>query len=120
MEEFAQGQVAVPGENSACQWITVKADSPALGKTLADLDIHEQSGVKVQAMRRDGKFIRSPDGNQDLQDGDQVLLCGSLPSLNQLQPLFATVNKVSLAIPKVNAGEAEVVKEFLPVDQVSD
>ncbi|QSJ20402.1 cation:proton antiporter [Nostoc sp. UHCC 0702] len=120
LEEFAQGQVAVPGENSACQWTIVNADSLALGKTLADLNIHKDSGVKVQAIRRDGKFIRSPDGNQDLQDGDQVLLCGSFPSLNQLQPLFATVNKVSLAIPKVSAGEPQVVTEFLPVDQVSD
>ncbi|MBW4557174.1 MAG: cation:proton antiporter [Trichormus sp. ATA11-4-KO1] len=88
LEEFAQGKVAVPGENSACQWITINTDSPILGKTIADLDIHQKSEVKVQAMRRDGKFIRHPDDSTDLRVGDQVLLCGNLPGLNQLQPLF--------------------------------
>ncbi len=116
LAELAKGQVAVPGENSACQWITINADSPVLGKTLADLDIPQSSGGQVQAIRRDGKFIRCPDGSIDLRLGDQVLLCGSLPSLNQLQPLFASTSPVSLSIPVVKAAEAEALKEFLPVD----
>ncbi|AFZ23583.1 Kef-type K+ transport system, membrane component [Cylindrospermum stagnale PCC 7417] len=114
LAELAQGQVAVPGENSACQWITVKANCPVLGKILADLAIGEQYGVKVQAMRRDGKFIRFPNGSMDLRDGDQVLLCGSLPSLNQLQQLFAASCKLPLAIGVGKIGEAEALKEFLP------
>ncbi|MBH8575736.1 cation:proton antiporter [Nostocaceae cyanobacterium CENA369] len=120
LEELAKGQVAVPGENSACQWTTVNADSLALGQTLIDLEIHDKSTVKVQAIRRDGKFIRSPESNIDLRDGDQVLLCGSLPSLNQLQPLFASVSKVPLSIPKVKPGESQALKEFLPVDKLRE
>jgi monovalent cation:H+ antiporter-2, CPA2 family len=89
LAEFAVGRTAVPGENSACQWMTINADTPVLGKTLGDLDISNKYGVKVQAIRRDGKFIRSPEGNMDLKDGNQVLLCGCLASLNQLQHLFA-------------------------------
>lgn len=116
LAELAKGQVAVPGENSACQWITINGDSPVLGKTLADLDIQQSSGGQVQAIRRDGKFIRSPDGSIDLRLGDQVLLCGSLPSLNQLQPLFASTSAVSLSLPVVKASEAEALKEFLPLD----
>ncbi|MBE9209028.1 cation:proton antiporter [Nostoc sp. LEGE 06077] len=113
LEEFAQGKIAVPGENSACQWIAVEADSPVDSKTLADLQNHEPS-VKVQALRRDGKFIRRPDDKTELRVGDQVLLCGSLPSLNQLQPLFAPANKVPLSIPIAKANEAQKLKEFLP------
>lgn len=113
LEELAKGKVAVPGENSACQWITVNANSPVLGKTLADLDIHQKTGVHLQAMRRDGKFIRYPDGNTELRDGDQVLLCGNLTNLNQLQPLFATVSEVPLSIPVVKTKETEIVKEIL-------
>jgi monovalent cation:H+ antiporter-2, CPA2 family len=116
LAELAKGQVAVPGENSACQWITINADSPVLGKILADLDIQQSSGGQVQAIRRDGKFIRSPDGNMDLRDGDQVLLCGSLTGLSQLQPLFFPSSAVSLSIPVVKAIEAEALKEFLPLD----
>ncbi|WP_414755149.1 cation:proton antiporter [Anabaena sp. CCY 9910] len=112
LEEFAQGKVAVPGQNSACQWVAVDANSAVLGKTLKDLPLDLQSGIKVQAMRRDGKFIRSPHDNIDLRTGDQVLLCGSLSSLNQIQPLFAVVSEIPLAIPLVKAKETEVVKEM--------
>ncbi|MEA5551368.1 cation:proton antiporter [Anabaena cylindrica UHCC 0172] len=88
LSEFAQGNAAVPGESNACQWINVPANCPILGKTLADLTVDKDYGVKVQAIRRDGKFIRFPRGNMDLKTGDQVLLCGSLPSLNELQQFF--------------------------------
>lgn len=93
LEEFAQGKVAVPGVDSACQWVTVNADSLVLGMTIADLDLNPQSGVRIQSIRRDGKFIRNPENNTDLRVGDQVLLCGNLPSLNQLQPLFASISQ---------------------------
>ncbi|MEA5502836.1 cation:proton antiporter [Halotia wernerae UHCC 0503] len=117
LEVFTKGQVAVPGENSACQWITVNPDSPVLGQTLAALNIHENSEVKVQAMRRDGKFIRFPDSKMDIRTNDQLLLCGNLPSLNQLQPLFAADNKVPLFMPKVKAGEPQSLKEIMPTDK---
>ncbi len=89
MEEFALGRAAVPRENSACQWVLVSADSPVVAKTLADLDIRNQYGVQVQAIRRNGKFIRLPNDTTNLQVRDLVLLCGSLPSLNQIQQLIA-------------------------------
>ncbi|MCG6138073.1 MAG: cation:proton antiporter [Nostoc sp. LLA-1] len=98
LEEFAQGKVAIPEANNACQWVTVNADSPALGMTIIDLDLQQQSGVQIQSIRRDGKFIRHPDDNTDLRVGDQVLLCGKWPSLNQLQSLFATVNKTTISL----------------------
>ncbi|MBU7587092.1 MAG: cation:proton antiporter [Nostoc sp. TH1S01] len=112
LEEFAQGKIAVPGENSACQWIAVEADSPVENKTLADLKNYEKL-VQIQALRRDGKFIRRPDDKTDLKVGDQVLLCGSLPSLNQLQSLFTAANKMPLSIPIAKASEAQTLKEFL-------
>ncbi|MEH1832876.1 MAG: cation:proton antiporter [Nostoc sp.] len=94
LAELAKGQAVVPGENSACQWITVNADAPTLGKTLRDLDIGKQFGVQVQAIRRDGKFIRYPDGGMDLRVGDQVLLCGGLTGLSQLEQLFVVTSRV--------------------------
>jgi monovalent cation:H+ antiporter-2, CPA2 family len=120
LDEFAKGQAAVPGENSACQWVTISADSPVVGKTLADLDIRNQYGVMVQAIRRDGKFIRFPDVSKDLQVRDQVLLCGNLLSLNQLVQLLDPRSELPLSIPVVKAGEAEALKEFLPMDSVLD
>ncbi|MBD2605460.1 cation:proton antiporter [Scytonema hofmannii FACHB-248] len=110
LDEFAKGKAAIPGENSACQWMSVNADSPFLAKTLVNLDIRREYGVQVQAIRRDGKFIRFPDGNMDLRTHDQVLLCGSLANLNQLQELLAPFKPVPLSIPVVKAGETETLK----------
>ena len=120
LDEFAKGQAAVPGENSACQWVTISADSPVVGKTLADLDIRNQYGVMVQAIRRDNKFIRFPTPSKDLQVRDQVLLCGNLFCLNQLVKLLTPVQEIPLSIPVVKASEAEALKEFLPMDNALD
>ncbi|MBD2776077.1 cation:proton antiporter [Iningainema tapete] len=120
LAEFALGKASVPGEHSACQWVTISADCSFVGKTLANLDIPHQYGVQVQAMRRDGKFIRLPDHSMNLQARDQVLLCGSLPSLYQVEQLLAPGAQVPLSIPVVKAGEAEALKEFLPSDILRD
>ncbi len=120
LDEFAKGQAAVPTVNSACQWVTVNAKCPVIGKTLADLDIFQKYGVQVQAIRRDSKFIRIPDGNTDLRVSDQVLLCGNLPSLNQLEQFLAPTKQQPLSVPIVKAAEAEGLKEFLPMDNLRD
>jgi monovalent cation:H+ antiporter-2, CPA2 family len=120
LAEFALGGAVVPGEHSACQWMTVNSDSLILGKTLADLDMRQQYEVEVQAIRRDGKFIRSPEDSTDLRVGDQILLCGSLTKLTQLQPLLSPQAVLPLSVPIVKAGEADALKEFLPVDNCLD
>ncbi|MBO3459380.1 cation:proton antiporter [Aetokthonos hydrillicola] len=120
LDEFALGKAAVPGANTACQWIQVNTESPMVDKTLGELDLHNQYGVQVQAIRRDGKFIRLPDKSTDLQVRDQMLLCGSLSSLDQLQKLLDTTTEEPLSIPVIKAGEAEALKDFLPMDSLLD
>ncbi|MBW4668175.1 MAG: cation:proton antiporter [Cyanomargarita calcarea GSE-NOS-MK-12-04C] len=120
LEEFAKGQAAVPGENSACQWVTVSPDCLVIGKTLRDLDIRQEYEVQVQAIRRDGRFIRFPDGGMDLRSFDQLLLCGSLPSLSQLEQILGVNSPVALDIPRLKAGESEALKDYLPMDSVID
>ncbi|AKG20533.1 cation:proton antiporter domain-containing protein [Calothrix sp. 336/3] len=103
LAEFAQGQVAVPDENHACQWVTVSKDCLVLGKTLAELNIRQDYGVTIQAMRREGKYIRVPEGSTDIRVLDQMLLCGSLPNLYQMEKLFApnTLSPLPLPVTKV-------------------
>jgi monovalent cation:H+ antiporter-2, CPA2 family len=120
LDEYAKGQAAVPGQNSACQWATINKDCPILGKKLEALDIANQYTVQVQAMRRDGKFIRLPDGNMDLQLFDQLLLCGNLASLSQVEQVLTGSPLPELAIPIVKAGEAEALKEYLPLDSLME
>ncbi|HEY9645309.1 MAG TPA: cation:proton antiporter, partial [Chroococcidiopsis sp.] len=80
--ELAKGEAAIPGENASCQWLLVPDDSEVVGKTLAELHIRRKFGVLIQAIRREGKYIRFPDGNSDLQSGDRLLLCGNFHALN--------------------------------------
>ncbi|MCM0590234.1 MAG: TrkA C-terminal domain-containing protein [Gloeotrichia echinulata IR180] len=79
--------------------------SPLIGMTLQEADMRYLTGASLMAIRRDGKFIRSPNGKIDLRTGDQVLLCGDLPSLNQIQPLFVHTSALLRSIPVVKVDQ---------------
>lgn len=82
---LAKGEVAVPQDNASCQWLRLPAASPWVGKKLSELNLNSQYDVQVQALRREGKFIRFPDGNAELHEGDCLLLCGSFQELETVQ-----------------------------------
>jgi len=71
----------------------------------------------VQAIRREGKFISSPDGNADVRVGDHLLLCGGSYPLNQLQQWLTSMPLPSVvSIPLIKAPVSEALQEFLPLD----
>jgi len=114
---LAKGEVAVPESSSPCQWLIIPDDSPVAGKTLSEVHLKRQYGVIVQAIRRDGKFIRSPDGRVELRTGDHLLLCGGSYPLNQLQQLIApTPETPVLPVPMIKVKVSEALEEFLPLD----
>lgn len=114
-EELAKGEVAIPDENMLCHWIMLSADSSAINQAIANLDT---TGVQVQAIRRDGKFFWFPNSNMNLQAGDLLLLCGAFSALKQIQQSLnpKTGSTVFSPVPVVQAVEAEVLREFLPMD----
>jgi len=85
LDELAKGQAILPSGSTSCQWIFVPENSPFIGSTLSALDIYRQYGVKVAAIRREGKFIRDPGEDAELFAGDRILFCGSYHPLNLLQ-----------------------------------
>lgn len=115
-EELAKGGTAVPTKNASCQWLLVPDKSPVAGKTLAEAHLRRQFGVQVQAIRREGKFIRFPNAKSDLQAGDRLLLCGGFYSLTQASTWIAPAPPpeplLKIAIPKITVGEA--LREYLP------
>ncbi len=115
--ELAKGEVEIPGVSTPCQWLIVSEGSPAIGKTLSQLHFRRQYGVHVQAIRREGKFIRTPDGSAELRAGDYLLLCGGNYPLIQLQQwLEATPQQSPVTIPIIKVPVSEVLQEFLPLD----
>ena len=117
-DELAKGEAAIPTENASCQWLLVPATSPVVGKTLSELHIRRQFGVLIQAIRREGKFIRFPDGGSDLQVGDRLLLCGGLYALNQashwIVPEIESAPMLPMAVATVAVSES--VRDTLASD----
>ncbi|MBF2063448.1 MAG: cation:proton antiporter [Calothrix sp. C42_A2020_038] len=107
LDEFAKGQAAIPNQNSACQWIFVSDDCTLIGKTLDNIEFQATFGVQVQAMRREGRFIRLPETNTDLQPRDQLLLCGSLNALQKLEQLLVPTSTQSSSIPVPKVSEVK-------------
>lgn len=87
--DLAKGEVPVLTKDLSCQWVSLPESSPAVGAVLSDLNLNHQYGVQVQAIRREGRFIRFPDGKDDLQAGDRLLLCGTTAQLNQVHGWLA-------------------------------
>jgi monovalent cation:H+ antiporter-2, CPA2 family len=111
--ELAKGETVVP-EQASCQWLLVPNNSHVVGKTLAELHIRRQFGILIQAIRREGKYIRFPDGRSDLQAGDRLLLCGNFHSLTQASNWIAPPeesNVVQLPLPPA------IVPDYLPVEE---
>ena len=57
-------------------WVTLGEESPAVGRTLADLGVRKQSGMSVIAIVRGKKTITGPDPSETLQLGDRLVVVG--------------------------------------------
>jgi TrkA domain protein len=62
-------------------WVTLGEDSPAVGRTLADLGVRKQSGMSVIAIVRGKKTITGPDPSEVLQVGDRLVVVGRYKDL---------------------------------------
>ncbi len=116
-DELAKGEAAVPATNASCQWLQIPPDSAIVGKTLAEINLPEQYGIRIQTIRREGKLLRFPDGEEDIQVGDRLLLCGGFHSLNQARELIAPKQALSeLPISLSNGALPEYVTVENSVD----
>jgi monovalent cation:H+ antiporter-2, CPA2 family len=110
--ELAKGETVVP-EQASCQWLLVPSHSQVVGKTLAELHIRRQFGILIQAIRREGKYIRFPDGKSDLQAGDRLLLCGNFHSLTQASNWIAPEESKVVQLPLPPA----IVPDYVPIEE---
>lgn len=78
---LARGEAAVPSKENSCQWVALPEDSPAVSQPIVDLNLPLKYRVEIQAIRREGRFIRLPEATTRLQDGDLLLICGRLEAL---------------------------------------
>lgn len=112
LQDLAEGRAIVPGNDQCCQWVRVMANSLVVGQSLAELDLRRRLGVVVRAIRREGKFMRQPDGSADLQANDRLLLCGSRDQLQQAEAWFSPL--VLSSLPELGKIPLLTLKSVLP------
>ena len=90
-KQLATGSIPqLPEDTDSSIWVLVAEDSIVAGKTLAQLEFQKQFGAFVQAIRRQGKYVRFPNGNTVIQAGDKLLVFGELTFLADLGRKIAT------------------------------
>ena len=57
--------------------LTIAAGSPAVGKTLAELNLRGLTGATVLAIRRDDDAVLVPSGRERLRAGDVLAVAGT-------------------------------------------
>lgn len=68
--------------------VSVKADAPAMSKSLHDIDIRNKTGATVISIERGEEMIVSPRGEEVLLKDDHLLLLGNTEQLNKAEHLI--------------------------------
>jgi CPA2 family monovalent cation:H+ antiporter-2 len=82
------GRVAALFAGATVDHIQIEPDSPAIGKTLRDLDIRKSTGATVIAMARNGEAITNPGPDFTMQPDDIVVLLGAHRDLDEAVKLL--------------------------------
>ena len=68
--------------------VTIAANSPASGKLISELQIRTRCGASIVAIAHNGNSILNPTLEDEIQDGDQVLLLGEHEHLENAERLL--------------------------------
>ncbi len=77
---------------------TMPAGSPAIGKSIVDLQIRQTTGAIVLAVRKPGgKFDTNPDPETTLAENDVLISVGTPAEIHSLEQLFAPAGASSVS-----------------------
>jgi len=80
---------ALPAAHEVLARATADADSGMIDRTLGELHLETETGVRVLAIRRGGDWLFRPGAQTELRAGDAVLLRGLQPSLGEVYERLA-------------------------------
>ena len=95
MPALPSGRVGVALDAASTQTIQISPDSPVVGKTLGELHLRGKTGATVIAVVRDGVNKISPGAKYRLEEGDTVVLLGSLEKIDRAKEIFEPSEIVS-------------------------
>ena len=76
-------EIADALKSAATETLLIEGDSPAAGKTIAELRIRKRTGVSVIAITRDGHAEINPGPDTRLEHGDVLLLLGGVEQIDR-------------------------------------
>ena len=68
--------------------LAVSQESTVAGKSLLDLNVRREYGISILAIRRNGEIMANPDGDCQLEPGDEVIVIGAPENIARLLRLF--------------------------------
>ena len=80
--EMALGELAI-------EWIPVPADSPAIGKSLADAAFRARTGITIIAILREPEPVTGAQPDDVIQEGDTLVTVGKLGQYAAFRKLLA-------------------------------
>jgi CPA2 family monovalent cation:H+ antiporter-2 len=82
-----QVQKLIPGMGDLTP-VQLSSDSPAVGKTLAELNLRGLTGATVIAIHRGGEEVLIPTGTEELRVGDMLALAGAHDAVDAARQLL--------------------------------
>jgi TrkA domain protein len=76
-------------EGLAIDWLTVRPDWVAVGRTIADLEVRRRTGASIVAVVRQDETIPSPEPDLRFAEGDRVVVVGTLEGIGRAGELLA-------------------------------
>jgi len=68
-------------------WMTVRADSPGTGRSIADLAVRRETGMTIVAISRGDEVIVTPEPSEVLAAGDRLVVVGKPDDLGRFTAL---------------------------------
>jgi len=79
--------LSAPLGDAIIEWVTVGADSPLVGETLADRNVRERTGATVIAVQRGEETVDNPSAELELAAGDVLVALGTRTEQAALEAL---------------------------------
>jgi TrkA domain protein len=80
--EMAFGELSI-------EWVPVPADSPAIGKTLAECAFRQRTGITIIAILREPEPVAGAQPGDVIQEGDTLVTVGKLGQYPAFRKLLA-------------------------------
>ena len=80
--------VTFSGErNLRMELIKVPEDSPIVGKTLAELQIPQRTGLIIISIKKGGNYLFNPKGDTVVESGNALIVLGDLEGVNKMKEI---------------------------------